>query len=132
MNIEDARDAMLGHATAGLPVGFTIVYKDVPAALLTGTVSWSRVTVKHVDGGQRGFGDGTRKYVSIGILCVEVFTPVSSGAEGDTIAQGVKTYLESIKSSPIWYRNIRAVDIGRDGGFEKINVYADFEYEDNH
>lgn len=135
MNIEEARDEMLGHATAALPDGFPIAYSDQrPEAALTGTASWARITVKHVDGKQRGFGgDGTRRFENIGILCIEIFTPVGTGhLAGDRLAQDAKRYIEDVRSSQVWYRNIRAADVGADGGYQKINIYADFEYDDHH
>jgi len=132
MNIEEARDLMLSHATEAM-AGTAITYKDVPPPLRDAADAWCRATVKFVDGGQSGFGDGTRKYCRIGILCIEVFAPMGDGgAQADVLAQTALTYLENIRSSPVWYRNIRAADVGPDGGFTKINVYADFEYDDYH
>lgn len=135
MNIEEARDVMLGHATAALPADFLITYTDMqPEQTLDGKSAWSRITVKHLDGGQRGFGgDGTRKFENTGILCIEIFTPVGTGQlSGDRLAYDAKVALENVQSSQVWYRNIRAADVGRDGGYQKINIYAEFEYDDHH
>ena len=133
MNIEEGRDTIAGHATAAVLAGVPITYTDVPPPDLNGTVAWVRITVKFVDGGQRGFGDGVRKFDNIGVLCIEVFAPRGDGgARRDVLAQSAKTYLENVRSSPVWYRNIRAVDVGADGGYDKINVYADFEFTDSH
>lgn len=135
MNIKDARDLMLGHATAALPNTFFITYSDLaPEAALNGRAPWARITCKHLDGGQRGFGgDGTQRYVSAGVLCIEIFTLVGTGyMAADDLAYDAKVYLEGIRSSQVWYRNIRAVDVGQDNGYQKTNIYADFEYDDQH
>lgn len=133
MNIEEGRNVILGHATASIPGGVPITYTDVPPPDINGTVGWVRITTKFLDGGQKGFGDGVRRYDNLGILCIEIFAPRGDGgARRDVLAQTAKTYLENVRSSPVWYRNIRAVDIGEDGGFEKINIYADFEFTDTH
>ena len=131
-SIIEATDAMFGHAKASLPGGFSIAYPDVPFELAS-PARWARVTVKLVDGGQRGFGDTTKRYVSIGILCIEVMCKPGDGRTAvQSLAHDVKRYLESVSSSHVWYRNIRAVDTPSDGGYTRINVYANFEFEDNH
>ena len=133
ITVEEARDLMLGHAVASVPVSYTMVFRDVPPSLLTGSQPWARATVKHAGGGQQGFGDGKRKFVRFGTLAVEIFTPRGDGnTEADTIAQGVLVHLEGVRSSQVWYRNIRLADSGADGAFDKASVYADFEYEYHH
>jgi hypothetical protein len=135
MNITEARDAMLADLTAALPQEFPVSYVDAaPVEALDGRTAWARCTVKHIDGKQRGFGgDGTKKYESIGIACIEIFAPVGTGlTTGDALASDAKRYLEGLRSSQVWYRNIRAADVGMDGGYQKINIYADFSYEDHH
>jgi hypothetical protein len=130
--IVEAVDIMCGHAAAALGATPT-TYSDVPAPLQDGDTMWARVTVKHGGSGGGAMGDGTKRYDRIGILCVEVFGPLGDGGlAAQILAQTVLNSLEDVRSSPVWYRNIRAVDVGPDGGFSKINVYADFEYSDYH
>lgn len=131
--VATARDIMLADATNACG-GLAMTYEDAPpASALTGTTQWARATVQHAGGGQKGFGDGIQKHLRIGTLCVEIFTPVGDGLTGqDTKCEQVLNYLEGRKSYPIWYRNIRAAEAPRDGGYTKTNVYADFEYESNH
>lgn len=132
-SITSARDIMLADATNAC-VGLPIVYGDAPPAMLDGTANWARATIKHAGGGQQGLGtDTTKKYRRFGVLCVELFTVPGDGfTDQDALAEQILTYLENRRSSPIWYRNIRASEAGRDGGYNKINLYADFEYESNH
>lgn len=125
---------MLADATNACS-GTPITYDDNPpeGVPLDGSSKWVRATVKHAGGGQQGFGDGISKYLRIGTLCIEIFTPVGDNlVMQDTLLEQVVTYIEGRKSYPVWYRNIRAADAGRDGGYSKINVYADFEFESNH
>lgn len=131
-SVATARDVMLADATNACS-GLTVVYKDAPPAGLDGKTNWARATVKHAGGGQEGFGDGTRKYCRLGTLCIEIFTVPGDGlVDQDLYIDQVMTYIEGRSSSLVWYRNIRASEAGMDGGYEKTNIYADFEYESHH
>jgi hypothetical protein len=126
-----ARDRICLDATGALPNGFAIAFPDKPFTV--STESWARITAKHAGRAQKGLGDNKRKFVAFGVLCIEIFTTPGDGLTlNDTLADAAVLYLESAVSSPITYRNIRAVEIGQDGGFTKTNIYADFEYEDHH
>lgn len=131
MNVTDARDAIVATARSALPADpFHITYQDLPGVTAS---EWARVTVRMVDRMQRGHGDNRKKYIQTGILCIEVFTPPGDGnTRSDAIVGPALRIIEEANVSGVWYRNIRSVDIGQDGGYTKTNIYADFEIEDVH
>jgi hypothetical protein len=132
LTFTEARDAMSRHAMDALPDGFIISFPDKPFDVPTSP--WARLSIRRAGRSQRGFSDNEKKYVSFGIFSLEIFTRPGDGlTQNDALSDAAVVYLESLAgSSPIAYRNIRAVDIGADGGFTKVNIYADFEYEDHH
>lgn len=132
LTIAQARDAMCGAAVSALPVNFPISFPDKPFTAPE-NASWARVTVKLAGRAPRGMGDAKKKYVAFGTFCIQLFSVQGDGlTANDTLADNTVLNLESVVSSPITYRNIRAVDIGPDGAFTQTNIYADFEYEDHH
>lgn len=132
MTITQARELMQTHGVSALPNGFAIAFPDVQFTLPT-VDPWARITIKLAGRSQRGLGDGKKKYVAFGVFCIEIFTVQGDGlTASDGLADAAVLKLESLPSSLITYRNIRAVDIGPDGGFTKTNIYAEFEYEDHH
>jgi hypothetical protein len=132
LTFTEARDVMSGHAAGALPQGFAISWPD--KVFNVPTTRWARVTIRRAGRGQRGFGDGKKKYVAFGIFSLDIFTKPGDGlTENDSLSDAAVVYLESVAgSSPIAYRNIRAVDIGADGAFTRVSILADFEYEDHH
>lgn len=131
--VAEAYDLMMQHATDAC-AGVDLVYgDDPPASALDGTSAWARATSKLAAGGQQGFGDTKSTYNRVGVLCIEIFTPIGDGlTQMQTLVEQVLTNIESRKSYPVWYRNIRAADAGRNGGYNKTNIYADFEYDSKH
>lgn len=131
--VAEAYDQMMDHATQAC-AGLTVVYgDDPPAAALTGKTAWARATVKYSYGGQRGFGDNKSKYIRYGIMCIEIFAPKGDGDTLlNTMMEQVLISIENRKSYPVWYRNIRAAGPVPDGGYNKINIYADFQFDSNH
>lgn len=131
MNQEDARDAILAAAVASLPEDLHKTFEDVPSN--TSALAWARITFKHAGRKQDAMGDGVKSYTAFGVLCIEVFTqPGDGGTASDRIVGPAVLYLDKVKLPQIWYRNIRPVDIGRDGGFRKTNIYADVQYQHYH
>lgn len=131
--VVEAYDLMLLHGTEAC-AGITVVYADdPPAAALDGKLPWARVTVKHAGGGQKGFGDDKQHHLRIGIFCIEIFTPAGDGFTAmHPLVEQALVSIENRKSYPVWYRNIRAAEGVRDGGYQKTNIYANFEYDSLH
>lgn len=131
--VTEAYDLMMAHATAACGVVPVVYADDAPASALNGKTAWARATSKLAAGGKQGLGDTTGLYCRLGVLCIEIFTPEGDGLTlMHTLVEQALISIEDRKSYPVWYRNIRAVEAGRDGGYNKTNIYVDFEYDSKH
>lgn len=94
---------------------------------------WARVTVRHNDGQQRSMGTrGNRRFERSGQVIIQVFAPKS---EGVTLRSKLgKIAIDSLEgnSTPggVWFRNVRAQELGPDGAWSRVNVVADFSYDE--
>lgn len=109
------------------------VYPDVPGSVPPqDAVLWARAKIKHVTGRQGSLtgGLGTTVWERTGFIWIEVYSPVGDGLKaGRDAAQEIVNAYQAERSG-IWYRNIRMVEMGTDGAFERFDVKADFEYRD--
>lgn len=134
MNRLSAVDEMMGLVASALPVNCIAVYPNTPSEIPTAT-DWIRPTVRHSDGGQISLAgeNGARRFIRKGVLVIQCFSPVGDGNKGiDTLVDNFVTKLEAVRNSQVWYRNIRAIEVGKDGSSMQVNVMADFEYENVH
>lgn len=136
LTIEQAVDAMYGHLTTGwnnLPSPPTLLYEDRGQEIPGTDVAWARAEVRHNEGGQATLGEkGYRTFERIGFVTVQIFTPLNQGrAQSDKLAQAVIDIFEgeTAGNGAIWFRRVRANEVGRDGGWFQINVLAEFEYD---
>lgn len=97
-------------------------------------LSWARVTLEHLDGGQGSLsgGLGTQRYDRDGNLTIQIFTPAGTGlSEGHSLAKIVTDAYDGIATSNgVWFRNARVNEIGPDGDWYQINVIIDFNYDE--
>lgn len=131
---QEAKDIMFGHLQAATPTGVVILWPDTPQDIPVGQ-RWLRPVVRHATGGQMSLSNesGSRKFTHAGVLIVQVAAPVGDGTSKlDELVQTLQTYFETIGSSQVWYRNIRALEIGKDGSAEIVNFMADFSYDIHH
>lgn len=132
----EAVDLMMGHLMVWCQANPEVVslWPDTPQSIPENR-SWVRPTVRHATGGQASLSgeDGTRRWKRAGTFIIQVFTLVGGGAsESDALAGSLERYFEGIRSSPVWYRNIRAIEVGKDGSYVQVNFMAEFEYDDFH
>jgi hypothetical protein len=134
MTRDEAYDMIMGHVAAALPPGIPALWPDTPQSIPAGA-QWVRPVIRHATGGQASLGNamGARRFNHGGVLIVQLFTPVGDGmTDANTLAQAFLTYFEAVRSSQVWYRNIRAMEIGKDGAAEQVNFLADFSYDHIH
>lgn len=132
MTFNEAVDAMMAVFKTVWGVR-PAVYPDVPGSVTpTDTVLWARIKIKHATGRQGSLtgGLGTTCWERTGFVWIEVYSPVGDGLNTgrDAAQEFVNAYQD--QRSGIWYRNIRMVEMGTDGAFERFDVKADFEYRD--
>lgn len=133
MTTEDAVDEMMGIVKAALPVDCAAIWPGTPATIPEG--DWIRATVRHASGGQASLAgeNGARRFKRIGTLIVQCFSPVGDGNMGiDQLSFAFQAALENVRSSPVWLRNVRSIEMGKDGTCMQTNVMADFEYDHFH
>jgi len=129
-----ATDIMMGHVSANLPAGVTVVWPMTPANVPENTL-WIRPSIQHVGGGQASLSGavGSRRFDRFGMLTIQCFSPVGDGnTDADDLAGTLVNRFEAIRNSQVWYRNIRAIEIGKEGSTVQVNFIADFVYEEIH
>ena len=128
----EAKDAMFAVVLALTPVGVITVWPDKPDTIPVGE-KWVRPIIRHADSKQTSLAtsNGTRRFTRYGVLAVDCYAPVGDGnVEVDTLAHAFVKGLEMLQSSPIWYRNIRFIEIGKEGSSSRVTVMADFQYDE--
>ncbi|RKX23982.1 MAG: hypothetical protein DRP45_09195 [Candidatus Zixiibacteriota bacterium] len=94
---------------------------------------WGRVTVKHNSGGQATLANhsGVRRFRLDGIINVQVHSPVGDGlTAGYTAAQAqLDAFSGPCTPGGIWFRDPQLQEVGPDGDYYLINVFAFFTYD---
>ena len=90
--------------------------------------SWVLVIVRHADGGNDAIGNTL--FSREGLVTVQIMTEFG---EGLTLSDALtKVALDAFqgKATPggVWFRNVRAREVGPDGQWFHVNVLAEFEY----
>lgn len=135
MNAIDANDYMLGIFKAvwdAYPGAPGVEYPDMPGSPPTVDKLWARVTVKHATGAQTSLGGvGSRRFTATGFVWVQVFAPAGDGSTGArTAAQAIVNAYRDARNSNVWFRNVMLVEMGGDGAFSRVDVKANFQYDD--
>lgn len=128
--------ATLSIVGSAQKIFFQGVVKD--GALEVGSPSdyWARVSTQSVTQGQSTLGEnGTqRRHTAYGLLFVQMFFPIAQNTawrNGSLIAIAVKNALAGRTASGIvWFRNPRINELPVDGAHHRLNVVADFEYDE--
>lgn len=100
----------------------------------TADQTWVRISMQHVDGGQRALGkiNGQRRYRHMGLLFIEVYAPLGDGlSHEDGVAMLLLDALKAARTpNGVILRNATGRESGPDGGWHKTVVQADFEYDE--
>lgn len=142
MNAQEAKNIILTvfktkwdaiKAAASAPLVYADpVYNDVPGVTPAGEQVWARATVRHHQGRQRSLSSdvGTRRFVSGGLLWVQVFAPIGDGSTAALAAsQAIVDAYRDAKTS-VLFRNVRLEEMGCEGAFERVDVKTEFEYDE--
>jgi hypothetical protein len=88
--------------------------------------------VTHYGGRQTTVGGPTKRFERTGAFRAQIYTPRATGlVDSDGIAKVVVDAFEGQKSpSGIWFRNVRMDEIGPDGIWFRVDVIADFRYDE--
>lgn len=132
----DARTKINGVFTAvWLAMGGTIprvLYDDDENPEPADGTTYARVRIKHIDGFQAAFGTVTQKrYRSVGQVTVSICTPIGDGltASGPFV-KVTQNAFRGASVDGLFFRAVRVREAGGDGSHSKVNVIADFEYDE--
>lgn len=134
MKAVDAIDQMLGvfKAVWDTYPGAIALYPNTPGDPPAGDVMWARATVKHATGAQTSLSSdtGTRRFTAYGFVWVQVFAPAGDGSTGATLpAQAIVDAYRKARLA-VLFRDVTLVEMGGDGAFSRVDVKANFEYDD--
>lgn len=131
MTAAEAVDAVFGVFKAVWDTtGFPAVYNDVGGTPAAG--AWARATIQHERGRQASLsgGLGVKLWTQAGVVAVEVYAPIGDGrAEAYRLAELVVNGFRDARGS-VWYRNPRMRERGANGAHQRIDVLADFIYDE--
>ena len=135
LSFNEARDQILKvFADAWGTTGYPARYSDAADSVPTTKTIWARATLQHADGGQASLSgpiNGCVRHERIGTVFVQIFAPVGDGLTAAyDAAQIVANAFEHARNLNAWFRRVRINEVGTNGGFEQINVLADFTYDD--
>lgn len=140
MNAQQAKDIILtvfktkwdALVTAQSTVYGTPSYSDVPSEPPTSEKVWARATVHHAVARQSSLSSdvGTKRFTNKGFAWVQVFAPIGDGSTAALAAsQAIVDAYRDAKTS-VLFRNVRLEEKGCDGAFERVDVKAEFEYDE--
>lgn len=121
---------------------YPVKYENVPPSQLlaslmdgsSGTLTpWARLTIRDNDSSQRTLGGtvGQRILDNTGVLSVEIFVPSGAGMDlVHSLAKLVRDAFVGPNGADPWYRNARIQPLGEQGRFYRIQVLAEFFYEE--
>jgi hypothetical protein len=109
-----------------------LTFTDVPAKVPSVNTVWGRVVLRHATGGQGSLaGAGaTKLFDAKGVLWLQLFGPKGDGSTA--VYQKAQFFLNALRTyrGNVWFRNMRVMERGADGSFERVDVLTDFEYTD--
>lgn len=109
-----------------------VVYEDVEPLPNDGVTSQLRVYIRHGEGEQATLGSvGNRRFDRQGVVIVQVYTPTGDGFTlDDTLATLARNCFEGVTSGGVWFRRVKAQEVGKTGKYFQTNVTASFEYSE--
>lgn len=141
VTIEQARNQIYGVLQDALEASafddLKVLYDDTdtppPVDVRT---PWARANIRHADGNASSLGGATgkKRYTRIGLVIIQLFTPVGNGMSSSDALVGIvlNAYEQGSAADGVWFRKARPVDIGRNDGWTQTNVMAEFEYDSFH
>lgn len=97
---------------------------------------WARVSIQTVFEEQTALAgsDTKRRYTASGLVFVQIFCPKSisnSGEIGRKLAEiARKGYRGKSTPNKVWFRNVRINELSPENLFNRLNVVAEFEYDE--
>ncbi len=94
--------------------------------------TWAKVSIREGENNQVTMGGQTKRFRTLGILFVQLFTPLGEGTKTiNALADTIVTEFRAVRASGIVYRTPRVEKIGRRSGEYQVNVIIPFLLDDN-
>lgn len=112
--------------------GHKAFYENIEDDRETDDSAFAKIQVTHSGSRQDTLGGiGSRTFRRSGIVTIRIYTQAGKGLqESHQLAKVATDAFEGKSVSGIWFRNVRAIEIGREGSFYQVNVIAEFEYDE--
>ncbi len=99
---------------------------------------WGRTSIQTVTDQQTNVatldGNGKRRYTTSGLIFVQLFAPLADAQSMDKIRKLAQTVRAGFRGtttpSSVVFRNARINELSPDGKANRINVVAEFEYDE--
>lgn len=131
LTYEQAVDDMLTMIkTAWDTTGFDMFYEGVQGERSDSQTPWAVTNIRHLLGQQDTLGGVTSSFLRDGNIIVEIYVPLGKGLRlGYQLAKVITDAFEG-NASPggVWFRNTRINEGGKEGSFEVISAFIDFQY----
>lgn len=136
---KEARDEMIAMFTAAWEAdtnssAIPIFYQDLDAGNPPSDAAYVRLYVQHFDAGQTSLANdaGRKKFSRSGVVTIQIFTPRGDGlALSDTLSIIAVAAFEGKKTpGGVWFRSVKANEIGEEGPVYQVNVLAEFLYDE--
>ena len=128
-----------GFVAAGIALPHKILYQGMvqDGVLAAGQPGeyWARISKRTFMQKQTAFGSsGQKRHTARGLVFVQLFLPVSKNEawqKGQLMVSPIKKALSGRSSSgTVIFREPRAEELGLDGSHHRLNVVAEFEYDE--
>lgn len=119
--------------TAWDPTGYKMLWQNVADSIPSSVSPWARTTIEHVISSQASLtnASSTTRWQREGLITVQVFVPAGKGpVDWAPLVKILMDAFEGKTTSGIWFRNVRFNEIGPDGDFYQVNVFAEFQYDE--
>lgn len=136
--LSQARDEIMGALKAAVDAynlangaDIQIFWEDVAKAEKDAKGAHLRAFIKHGDGDQDTLGGaGHRRFSRAGVVMVQVMTPHGDGFTlSDVLGTVARNAFEGVSTpNGVWFRKASVKEIGKTGGYQQVNVTANFEY----
>lgn len=144
LTVEQARDAVMelvdaawkatGAVTETMPLLYDDVRGDAPSAPSAGgrASPYGRATVRVLESPQSTQGR-QRRYLTTGLVTVQVFAPVGEGrVTADRMARVVVDALRGHQGNPagVWFFDVAPLELPNDGPWSQTNVQGSFRFQE--
>lgn len=134
-----ARDTIIELFKNAMPVDLRVKYQgidlpDTTEPAMDVAHEWVRFTLNHIDGGQQTLAGekGRRRYNRVGAIVVQCYGPMTNRGfdRAEALAEAaVLAYQGKAGAGGIWFRDVRAQEIGPYGAWYQFNMVAEFTYD---